>query len=310
MLAAELNMVNYMIQTNAEVLGRSINSYMYPAILGQKAVAVYIKAIQRSNDKRLTNNPFIKNLIANIDTRSGWPSLVTLAERDYDTYTSNIWTDGFEEMKDDATVISISNNEEDDRTVGQIYRNPVLTAIIQSGAKRTSNSLSHLIPNETYSQFVSQAIRMLNLDGFWDNHVFYRANWANNTLIPKVEMEAFDPEDPFSEMIYPFITNPDMNNTLKELTNSTNPPQILNVMAWKYGRKKAIKILSPLRDDRNQLIGFVPQLFLRFDVPGMSFNELLKYYGSVVYCLNRSMHGVMEEISVNSIEMQDHLNSL
>lgn len=275
MLSAELSMVDYMIQTNGEVLGRSINNYISPTILGDKAIAVYIKAIQRSNDKRLTNNPFIRNLVANIDTRAGWPSTVTLVERDYDTYTSNIWTDGFEEMKDDTTIISINDKEEDDRSIAQIYKNLVLSALIQSGSKRTSNSLSHLVPNETYSQFTAQPIRAMNLEGFWENNVFYRANWADNKLVAKLEMEPFDPEDPLSDMIYPFVENPEMNDTLKQLTNSDRSSRTVNVQAWKYAKKKAIKILSPLRDDRDQLIGFVPILFLRVDVPTINGIEPL-----------------------------------
>lgn len=268
LLAAELAMVDYLIQTRSDIAGQSLNTYIYPLMLGDKPVARYIRALQKSADKRLSNNPFLKNLIANLDARQGYPSTIRLLERDYDTYTSNVWTDSFRELKDDATVISINNNEADNRTVGQIYKNLVLVALIQSGSKRTSNSLSHLIPNSTYSEFTQAALKTQQLEGFYENLTFYRTNWTDDRLVPQVEMEQIDPQDPTSPLVYTYLRAPLFTDALKEVTGLSQPAQVLNLQAWKYRSYRVVKILDPLRDDKGNFIGAIPRLFVRVDTFG------------------------------------------
>lgn len=268
LLAAELSMVDYLIQTRSNIAGQSLNTFIYPLMLGEKAVARYIRALQRSNDKRLASNPFIKNLIANIDSRQGYPSIISLLERDYDTYTSNVWTDGFREMKDDVTIVSINDNDADNRTVAQIYKNLVLAAILQSGSKRTSNSISHLIPNVTYSEFTQQALKNQQLEGFYENYTFHRSNWTNDRVVPQVEMEQLDPQDPTSPMIYAYLRSARITDALKEVTGLEKPANVLNLQAWKYKSFRAVKILDPLRDEKGVFIGYVPRLFVRIDTYG------------------------------------------
>jgi len=268
LLAAELAMVDYLIQTRSNIAGQSLNTFIYPLMLGDKAVARYIRALQKSNDKRLANNPFIKNLIASIDSRQGYPSVINLLERDYDTYTSNVWTDAFREMKDDVTVISINNNEADDRTVAQIYKNLVLAALIQSGSKRGSNSISHLIPNVTYSEFTQQSLKNQQFENFYNNYTFYRALWTNNRLVPQVEMEQLDPQDPTSPLIYTYLRSAKITEALKEITQLEKPGNVLNLQAWKYKGFRAVKILDPLRDEKGVFIGVIPRLFVRVDTFG------------------------------------------
>lgn len=275
LLGAELAMVDYVVQTKMEVAGNSINTYIYALLLGDKSVARYVRAIQRSGDKRLANNPFIKNLIANIDNRRDYPSIISLLERDYDTYTSNVWTDGFREMKDDVKVISINDDRSDDRTVAQIYKNLVLAAIIQSGSKRTSNSLSHLIPNSTYSEFTKDALKNPDIFDFYQNHVFYRTNWLNDRLVPQAERETTNPDDPFAPMAYPFITAPALRQALKDITGLAEPAHLLNVPAWKHNSHRVIKILDPLRDEKGNFIGYMPRIFLRVDIQGLNGIEPL-----------------------------------
>lgn len=271
LLSSELAMVDFSVQTNANIKGRSLNAYIFPLLLGEKPTAKYIRAIQASTDKRLANNEFIKNLIVNIDNRQGYPSTIQLAERDYDTYTSNVWTDAFKELKEDATVISINNNQEDDRSVSQIYNNLVLTAIIQSGSKRSSGSMSHLIPNESYSQFTRDALRNMQLQGFYENMVVYRTNWNNNKLIPSADLEFPEGSELNPEMIgdYPFIQEGVFMQNLREIMSVDRAPGILHPIAWKFRKYKAIKIVETVRDPgTTQIVHQRVRLFARVDVLG------------------------------------------
>lgn len=268
LLTAELSMLDFAVQTNSSIAGKSLNSFIFPLLLGEKSVARYVKAIQNSFDKRLRNNPFINNLLANIDNRQSYPSIVQMIEKDYDTYTSNIWTDAFRELRDDATIVSVNDNPADDKTISQIYNNLVLLAIIQSGSKRTSSSMSHLIPAETYGEFTRDALRNMNLQSFYDNMVLYRTNWNFPGLVPNAEVE-FDPmlEIYMPELPgeYPFLTGETIK-ILQNVMNRTKTPGILNVMAWKYRKFKAIKIIDFRRDEKGQIIGQTARLFARIDV--------------------------------------------
>lgn len=269
LLNAELSMVDYAIQTQTEINGKPMNTYLHSTLLGEKAVAKYIKAIQASGISRLVNNPFIKNLLAQVDDRKGYPSLVTLLERDYDTYTSNVWTDAFREMKDDhATIIKINNNPDDDRSIAQIYRNLVLAAILENGSKRTSTSLAHLVPNETYGEFTANSLRNIHLENFDENHVFHRVNSHSNLLVPTVEPENLS-DDPLVEDYGYYYLQGETLNHLKEHMGTENIPLILNLEKWKYGSYKAVKTQYIQRDpDTNQVINTYTQLFARVDVMG------------------------------------------
>jgi hypothetical protein len=276
LLQFELSMVDFAVQTTAEVAGKSINNFIHPLLIGDKAVAKYVKALQSAEVKRIADNPFIKNLQWNIDSRMGYPSLISLQQRDYDTYTSNVWTDAFREMKNDNAIISINKNEEDNRSVAQIYKNLVLAAILENGSKRGSNSISHLIPNESFGEFTRDSLRNLHLEGFYENNVVYRTNWNNNYLVPNVEMERLDPKDPDSPFIFPFLRTPGVVEAMKEKLQTDKPPLLLNLPAWKYSSNKAVKIVNMKRDENTkQVINMDVFLFVRVDVDTTDGSEPL-----------------------------------
>lgn len=271
LLALEGSMVDYSVQTNSNISGKSLNNYIYSLLLGERPTAKYLEAIQKMADKRLANNPFLKNLLPNIDERKSFPSLITMMEREYDAYTSNVWTDAFRELKDDATVVKINNNPVDDRTVAQVFRNMVLTSMLESGSKRTRNSFTHLIPNEIYSEFTNSALKNLHLEGFYENHIFYRNNWRDNDIVPTIYPEANDPNNPDSGSSFKFLRGKENSfiEAMAQIMGVLKPPAILNAPAWQYKDKKVIKIVDQQRDtNTNQVIGQTIRLFARVDVQG------------------------------------------
>lgn len=267
MLATETSLVDFAVQTNGQINGKPIGEYLSSLLLGNKAVARYIEAMQDIKDHKIANNPFVKNLLPMIDKRTGWPSLTVLKERDYDTYTSNVWTDAFRELKDDATVVSINDNRDDDRTVGQIMKNLAVAAILQSGSKKTSNSMTHLIPNEVYSEYTRDPIKNMKLEGFYENNVFLRTNWNNDKLVPVLK-PTWD-EINVDEYWYPMLMDKDgvLRDTLKQLTGSEKPAELMNLESWRYSKYKAVKI----KETRNLATGeryAIPliRVFQRVDV--------------------------------------------
>jgi hypothetical protein len=189
MLKTELSMVDYAIQNSSANTARPLVDYMNSVLMGDTPVAKYVKALKESTDKRLSNNPFVKNLLPVVEKAAGLPSTVRLIDRDYDTYTSNVWTDGMRELKDDNTVIRIDNNPDHNRTVSQIFNNLVVSFILQFGGRRSSNSATHLIPNEDYAKFTKPALEVMNLSNFDEVGAFYRNNITDNLIVPYIRKQ-------------------------------------------------------------------------------------------------------------------------
>lgn len=288
MLTAELSMVDYATQTNALIEGRVLNSMIPALLLSDRATAFYLDALKRNTDiagdKRLSENPMIKALVPTPDKRKGYPSLVQMLERDYDTYTSNVLTDSFRELRDDnAIIVSISQNLDDDKSVAQIYKRLVLTSIIQGGARSGRGSFSHLIPSETYAEYVRDALRNMRLDGFYDNLVLYRGNWNNSTLVPYASKEITQDEldvDPFAEPYYRFFVNSRVSQELARVMNMevSSAPLMITQDAANYRSARVIKIEELTRDEvTKQILDRKIRLFRRVDVIGKNGIVPLQY---------------------------------
>jgi hypothetical protein len=287
LMTAELSMVDYAVQTNAMVEGRPLNTMISALLLSNRATAIYLDAIRKYtngdlSDKDLSENPMIKAIIPVIDVRPGFPSTIVMPERDYETYTSNILTDSFRQLRDDAPVISINDNEADSRTVAQIYKRLVLTALIQGGAKSGKGQFAHLIPSETYSEIVRDSLRNMQLEGFYENLALYRGNWSNTGLVPYATMELSDEEymnDPLNaQPYYHWFYNPRVNATLAKIMNTTSVPLTLEQPANKYRKHKVIKMEELTRDPgTGQIIDRKVRLFRRVDVYGENGVVPLQY---------------------------------
>lgn len=290
LLTAEMSLVDYAIQTNARVEGgRTLNTLIPTLILSKTATAEYIDALKQHIDKKLSANPLIKGLLPHTDKRPGYPSIIEMPERDFDTYTSNVLTDSMRELRDDeGVVIKIDENADNNKTVSQIYKRLVLTAIIQAGSKSGRGQFAHLIPSETYTEIVSDALRNMQLGGFYENLVLYRTNWNNNLLVPFAEKEYLNEEDEYQfdamgnpiEPEYIFMGYKPISNTIGEVSgiDRDDVPSILTPIEWKFRDKKAIKIEELERDPQTrQIIGRKIRVFRRVNVLGVNGTVPLRY---------------------------------
>ena len=289
-LAAEMSMIDFAVQTQAMIEGRPLNTMIQPLILSNKGTAFYVEAIKKhtlsdSADKKLSENPLIRALTAIPDKRPGYPSLVLLQERDYDTYTSNILTDSFRELRDDEGVmISINNNPEDNKSVAQVYKRMVISALLQGGAKSGRGAYSHLIPSETYSEIVRDALKNMNLEGFYDNLAFYRGNWMNSNLVPNaIKIMPAQPEGIIDELLaepyFPWFSNDSVQRELGRLMNipAEEVPLMLEQPATEFRRAKVIKMIEEPRGESGEVINRRVRLFRRVDVYGMNGIVPLQY---------------------------------
>lgn len=285
LLNFETGMIDYAIQTGSNIEGRPLNSVIPLLLLSDRSVAQYVQALKRyTDDKKISENPFVKALIPDVDIRPGYPSIVRMPERDYDTYTSNVLTDSFRELKDDhGIIISIDNKEENNKSVAQIYKRLALLSIIQGGAKGGRGQFTHLIPSETYAEYVRDSLVNMKLDNFIENLVIYRTQWSNSNLVPFAETEYLDERDEF-EGVPPVLMAmrvPEIINTLAQTMNvqPEQVPMILTPKAWSTKRYKVIKVEEqiPDPDHPNNIIGKRIRLFKRVDVDTDLGEAPLKY---------------------------------
>jgi len=281
LLNVELSMVDYSIQTSGIIEGIPINALLEALIMSSNPVAKYVEALKNHEDKRLSSNPFLSNLLPIVDKRPGFPSYINLVERDFDTYTSNVWTDSIRELKDDATVISINNNSDNDKTVGQIYKRLILTSLFLGGSKRVRWSYGHLLPAEDYSAIIRDSLKNINLTSFIENLVLYRIAWNNPIIVPNAELEFLGDDysyfDPFEKPVHVFFQDEKIMRTLGELMGTDTPPAILTPIAWKFRHAKVIKIETFERDDKGQVVGRNIRLFRRVDVLSLEGIVPLQY---------------------------------
>lgn len=282
----ELSLVDYAIHTGGTIDGKPINSLIPLLITSKNSVAEYIYNLKRVEDKKISENPFLKALVPNIDKRPGYPSYVLMPERDYDTYTSNVLTDSFRELKEDnGVIVSIDNNKDNDKSVAQIYKRLSLLALLQGGSKSGRNHFSHLIPSETYTQYVRDSLVNMKVDNFLENLVIYRTGWNNSALVPHAVPEYLDERDQFEGVppTFLFMKVPQIINTLARITNM-EPGQIPTIYTPKsFGTRnsKVLQMEELVRDENtNQVIDRRIRLFRRVDVLTSNGMQPLKYGAS------------------------------
>jgi predicted NAD-dependent protein-ADP-ribosyltransferase YbiA (DUF1768 family) len=198
---AELSLIDFVINTQAEVGQQPINSQaiMQALLFKTGNISDFVRAAQEH--PILKNNKIIQNIQAIEEAREGYPSYIKLKEQDYDTYTSNLWTDSLKELRDSNIIINVKGN---DRTSAQLLDAILLSQILQYGSTRTKGSFLHLIPNDKYSELVSPVLRNIkNAQAWVDNNYFYRNNWKDSVLVPEAQLDFVEIEPGRYERVIP-----------------------------------------------------------------------------------------------------------
>jgi hypothetical protein len=243
----EMSLLNYIVQTRSKLGGRSVNEFIDPLMLNTKSAAVQLENLKEQKDKtNSSDNRILDNLQSNIDPDPQRPSIIRLIEKDTDTYMSNMYTASFRELREDSATVRVGNTN---KTVADIYRNIIVSQILQNGNVSTSASFIHLIPVEDYSDIVKTAINNINsvdYNFFDDEKVFYRNSWNNPQIVPeakKTTESEFFAEDPENLRKYLPTYSNDALTQLKQEAGIKNPNnyRILRLSAWAAGNSPVVK---------------------------------------------------------------------
>ncbi len=211
---AEASMIDYLSQTQIEFGGFELNQLIPSLFLKEGNVAQMVKAAKEH--PLLLDNPILANIEPIEDKRENYPSIIKLKEQDYDSYTSNVWTASFRELRDSNVMVNVGGKE---RTMSSIYKAMMLSQILQYGSSRTRDSFLHLIPNEDYTELVGPILE--NIEGvadWYQKDLFYLNNWNDSILVPEAEMD----ENPLDQSeILPTLGSPILTKFLKDNNYNT-----------------------------------------------------------------------------------------
>lgn len=265
---AEQSIIDYVVNQNSSFKDIPIYKWSKAELFGTANIALWVKEMQKSVD--LANNIILNNIETVIDTREGFNSYLKLKDKSYDSYTSDIWTASFRELRDSGIVIKLGDKT---TTVGNLFKNIVISQILQNGMGRTTNSFLSIIPNEEVSSIAGQALsKIRNLNEWWEKGLFYRNNWLDDALVPEAPVEIVynEEEDSYSKFIPKRL---ETNNRFMELVSSYNSdiltiPLFPFVEKAKYKTYPFIKITELETNDKGIVIDKKVKLYKRVQESG------------------------------------------
>jgi hypothetical protein len=130
---------------------------------------------------------------------------------------------------------------------------------------------------------VRDALKNMNLEGFYENLAFYRGNWMNSNIVPNamkvmpLQQEGFIDEQ--AEPYYSWFNNDPVQQDLGKVMNidPTQVPMMLEQPSTEYRRTKVIKMIEEARNDVGEVTDRKVRLFRRVDVYGVNGIVPLQY---------------------------------
>ena len=167
-----------------------INNYIKSILLGKDNELSSVEEVIAYKDYVLAHpeHPLYKNTIINsikLNSRSGEGTVDNLyiQGRDGKSYNQNLIIHGFEELKEELT-----NGTKSEQT---LYRRILHAAVAQSGLTVSPISFTSLLPYEDFKLIYNEVISTLenrsNLDNFNQVNAFQRINFRNSKIVPQVK---------------------------------------------------------------------------------------------------------------------------
>lgn len=255
---AENSLIDYLSQTQAEYTGFKLHQLIPALFLKEGNIAQLLKSAQEH--PLLQENLILRNLEAIEDKREGFPSYVRLVEQDYDSYTSNVWTAAFRELKDSNIIVETNSSK---RTMANIFDYLMLSQMLQYGSARVRGSFLHLIPNEDYTKLIGPVLDNISIiSPWWDNDLFYRNNWSDSNLVPEAQLDTLD--DGLTEALA-ILNNTSLNNLLTQRGYQTT------IIKQPYDKRNYpfLKVTSIVRNAEGKIEDYTDKrvsLYRRIDV--------------------------------------------
>lgn len=173
----QMSFVDYVTQ----IYGKDKLNGKFEQLLLDKSTAVADQMNKLKNelpkDSEIYNNPVLQNMQTLLDsTNTNGVRNIKFVEKAYDSHTSNMYTNAFRELRDNALT-------------SDFYNDLVRLAILQSGIKQSPISFTNLIPAEDYSKYLADVMqnldKIVDINTFANIRAFHRANWNDDRVVPE-----------------------------------------------------------------------------------------------------------------------------
>lgn len=170
---AENELITYLLQV-IPLEKTSFNTQIKRLMLDEKSLPIRVKNLM--NNPLYKENQFLQQLLPLINEDRSKPDNVKLFSRILNTYQSNQVTQDFLKLK----------GVKDDQ--GEIYKDLITLAILQSGLNYSPINFIHIIPNSDFVRVAKQILKVnlsasnVNLKSFLTQ--FYQNNYWKNDIVP------------------------------------------------------------------------------------------------------------------------------
>lgn len=263
----EQSLIDFTINTQGQIANIPVENTAKGEFFGKQTIADWVKQMQQLPS--LSSNPILHNIEAVIDKREGYNSYLKLIEPDYDSFTANIWTAAFRELRDSGEIVELDGKA---KTVSNLFQHILISQFLQNGTSKSSKSFLHLLPTEEFSKIASPVLQNINSDGdFWMREgLFYRNNYQNNQLVEEAPKEYYEIEtDQGRESGYALSKL--QSTTVKEaLEKAGYSSEILTLPSFGNANKPFVKSTTYIYDEQGNLSKKDIKLYKRVD---KSLNE-------------------------------------
>ena len=174
------SLFDYVIQTNGQ-LNTLLSQYLLENNGKNVAARVekFVDDVLSDASHPLYNNQVIRMLEINPSKRPGnTPINLQLRNNETKTYDQNSVIFGFEQIR---------NFLGDD----SLYKDIVITAVLQSGLDTSPISFTSLLPYEDFKNLYNSSLSNLenisNLNNFYELGMFQRNNWSDGSIVPTIK---------------------------------------------------------------------------------------------------------------------------
>ena len=174
------SLFDYVIQTNGQ-LNTLLSQYLLENDGKNVAARVekFVDDVLSDASHPLYNNQVIRMLEINPSKRPGnTPINLQLRNNETKTYDQNSVIFGFEQIR---------NFLGDD----SLYKDIVITAVLQSGLDTSPISFTSLLPYEDFKNLYNSSLSNLenisNLNNFYELGMFQRNNWSDGSIVPTIK---------------------------------------------------------------------------------------------------------------------------
>ena len=218
------SLFDYAVQTDQK-LNLQLSKYLVENNGVAGKVNKFVTDVLKDPNHPLAENQVIQMLDTDPSKRVGkTPNNIKLRNNNTKIYDQNSVISGFREIKDYlATTDSDS-----------LYKEIVITAILQSGLDVSPISFTQLLPYEDFASIYNPSLSKLekisNLDSFVTLGMFERNNWNNADIVPQIKAPTIYYKDRFG--IKQKQENPGMEFLSQSIKNEIakgNIPQLLQL---------------------------------------------------------------------------------